>query len=418
MAGGATPRRQDESQYAESGVKFLRIQNVTEHGLDFDDVKFISPATHNELLGRSQLQNGDVLLTITGRIGTAVTVRQADLPANINQHIVLLRVEQSKIAPDFLTVFLNSDLGARLSNRSVTGTTRLALDYGAVRAIPIPLPPLEVQAQLVAELEAARQQRRDDLARADALLGGVDEWLLDQLGLTPSAPDSRSSFAVTLGQIKGERADVSFNSPQSKAMNALYRSVAHQPFGELMLSITKGETPLWRGDAYAQEGVNFLRAQNISSGEIIGELLKIEDAVHERMERSQLSGGELLYTMAGTIGFAARFPHSLAPANINQAIAKIVLKPGLNEDYLLTIINSAAVRNQALQNLTVSSQPNINFDQIKALLIPLPPLALQQTIATEVRQRRAQARALRDEAETAWQSAKARFEAQLLGGKP
>ena len=167
MSGGATPHRKDETQYAEEGVKFLRIQNIAEEGLSLDDVKFITIKTHEELLNRSQLQADDVLMTITGRIGTAAVVRQEHLPANINQHIVLLRLDQNQVVPDFLTVFLNSNVGKQLTLRGVTGTTRLALDYGAVRQLPIVLPDKDIQESIAAEVRTRRERARGLRANAE-----------------------------------------------------------------------------------------------------------------------------------------------------------------------------------------------------------------------------------------------------------
>ena len=217
LAGGATPRRSDESQYAEaqSGVHFLRIQNVTEHGLNLSDVKFVTHDTHNNLLERSQLKLDDVLMTITGRIGSTSVVNQEVLPANINQHIVQIRPDKSQIEPKYLADYLNSNIGRAFSNRGVTGTTRVALDYSAVSSIPLLLPPIETQTKLVAELETAREFRRSKLAQADALLSSLDEFLLGVLGLERPPADTRNLYAVRLGDLNAtKRVDPDYFHPE------------------------------------------------------------------------------------------------------------------------------------------------------------------------------------------------------------
>lgn len=153
VAGGATPKAKDDSLYAASGIKFLRILNIRPNRLDFADLNFIRQDVHEGLLKRSRLEAGDVLMTITGRVGTAAVVSKDDLPANINQHIVRMRIDASRCLPRYLAAFLNTGLGLLLSNRSVSGGTRIALDYGAIRQIPILLPALDVQKKVVELVE-------------------------------------------------------------------------------------------------------------------------------------------------------------------------------------------------------------------------------------------------------------------------
>ena len=410
LSGGSAYTSQGE------GVPFIRSGELNQETVDgkATDI-FLKTSVHKGTMKRSQLQNEDLLIAIVGATIGAVSIYKSQKPANINQAIAAVRLDSQKTFSAFVREYLESKVGQRVLDYLKRPVARANLNLEEIAGISIPLPPLETQRVLVGELETARSQRRDKLAQADSLLSGLDAWLLQQLGLNAPAPDKRACFAVRARDVKTGRLDVGFNSPDSKLMRASNQTFESQPFGELMLGITKGETPIGRGDNYQSEGVSFLRAQNIASGEIIGNLIKVDEKVYLRMKRSQLKGGELLYTMAGTIGIAAMFPSDLAPANINQAIAKIDLKPDLNLEYLIAIINSSVVRNQAFQTLTVSSQPNINFDQIKSLLIPLPSPEVQKTISDEVQRRRNEARRLRGEAETLWNAAKAHFESQLLG---
>lgn len=158
IAGGATPKAKDQSLYADSGIKFLRILNVKSNRLDFSDLNHIQPEVHEGLLKRSQLAADDVLMTITGRVGTSAVVTEDDLPANINQHIVRLRIDTKRCLPRYLSAYLNTGLGTLLSNRPVSGGTRVALDYGAIRETPLLLPTLDVQRQVIAMVEASNAE--------------------------------------------------------------------------------------------------------------------------------------------------------------------------------------------------------------------------------------------------------------------
>ena len=112
-------------------------------------------------------------------------VREEHLTANINQHIARLRVDSRRCRAEFLSEWLNCPAGLELSNRYVSGGTRAAQDHGAIRSLRLPLPPLEVQEVLIGAMDTARAGRRAKLAKADARLAGIDDLLLNALGIAP-----------------------------------------------------------------------------------------------------------------------------------------------------------------------------------------------------------------------------------------
>lgn len=160
MSGGATPKAKGEAYMDRPGIPFLRIQNITEEGIDLHDVKFINEETHNGLLRRSQLKPKDIIFTITGRIGTVAVVPEDFGEGNINQHSVRIHLRDD-VDQHFVGVFLNSILGNQMSMRRVSGGTRVALDYPSVKALRIPLPPLSTQRKIAEEV----QSRRDNAKR-------------------------------------------------------------------------------------------------------------------------------------------------------------------------------------------------------------------------------------------------------------
>lgn len=181
IAGGATPKAKDNSLYATSGVKFLRILNVKPNRLDFSDLNYIQGDVHETLLKRSQLAVDDVLMTITGRVGTTAVVSNDVLPANINQHIVRLRIDTTRCLPRYLSAFLNTSLGTLLSNRPVSGGTRVALDYGAILQIPLLLPDIEVQHKIIELVDTYNSNELKLRAHAEIVWKHAREHFKQQL---------------------------------------------------------------------------------------------------------------------------------------------------------------------------------------------------------------------------------------------
>ena len=186
ISSGATPKV-DENYYTDSstGVPFLRVQNVTNHGIDLSNAKFITSEVHNGMLKRSQLKKDDLVFTITGRIGSVAVVPD-NFEGNINQHSVRFHLKDQitniTINPSYIAAFLNSELGKFLSIREVTGGTRPALDYTALKSLPIILPSIEIQNEIVREvkdrLAKTEELRREANAIVEAAKERVERILL------------------------------------------------------------------------------------------------------------------------------------------------------------------------------------------------------------------------------------------------
>lgn len=134
ISGGATPLGAD---YRDSGVFFVRVQNVKPYRLDLSDAAYLSPEQDGQL-ARSRCGSDDILFSITGYPGTASLVMEEDLPVNLNQHCVRFDVRPPYDAA-YLVAAMNSSFVKRQVDRLAIGGTRDALDYPSVRSLLIPL---------------------------------------------------------------------------------------------------------------------------------------------------------------------------------------------------------------------------------------------------------------------------------------
>ena len=127
------------------------------------------------------------------------------------------------VASKYLAWFLNSPAGQWQIKREITGSAIPGLRTDAIERIIVPLPPPDVQRVLVAEMQSARAARQAKLAQADALLAGIDGYVLEQLGLDLPAEDQRSAYAVTRGQLSN-RVDASFYAPYLRKVENVVRT--------------------------------------------------------------------------------------------------------------------------------------------------------------------------------------------------
>lgn len=109
IGSGKTPKGGAEV-YVDTGVVFIRSQNVYNDGLRLDDVVFISDEINNEM-NNTSVEYDDILLNITGgSIGRSSIVDILDLTANVNQHVCILRPIPEKINPILLHSIVQSNV--------------------------------------------------------------------------------------------------------------------------------------------------------------------------------------------------------------------------------------------------------------------------------------------------------------------
>ena len=186
ISGGATPRVTEDFYLESGGIPFLRVQNITEEGIQLDDVKFIKPEVHENQLKRSQLKAGDVVFTITGRIGSVAVVPD-DFEGNINQHSVRLHLKKEidgvEISPEYIAIYFNTGIGRALSLRNITGGTRPALDYEALKNLDVPLPSLVVQKRVIEKVRKVYEEKRKKEEEVKNILASIDGFVLGELGI-------------------------------------------------------------------------------------------------------------------------------------------------------------------------------------------------------------------------------------------
>ena len=148
--------------------------------------------------------------------------------------------------------------------------------------------------------------------------------------------------------------------------------------GDISSLITKGTTPK---DKSGTGEVNFIKVENINdySGNITG-MSKISLEEHQGyLKRSQLQEGDILFSIAGTLGRITSVNKAILPANTNQALSIIRLKEG-NLEYVKTCLKGNVVADFIRRNPTIGAQPNLSLEQVSNLEIGIPSEAEQKKI--------------------------------------
>jgi len=173
------------------------------------------------------------------------------------------------------------------------------------------------------------------------------------------------------------RLDENYNHPRydkidSMIENRKVRDIKNLGNKEVLVNIISGKTP--KNIRYYEEGIPFLGASNVNEGfvDILG-CPKLDEDVHSGvLNSSKISKGDLLITMAGSIGRCAVYPFE-EEANCNQAVAVLKLnEKEANPYYVAEYLNSKIGQLFFGKLQHISSQPNINLMEIQKILLVLP----------------------------------------------
>lgn len=136
--------------YVPKGHRVMRITNVQRGYLSDSNPKFYAC---DDALQQYDLREKDILLSLTGNVGRVGMMTKEFLPAYLNQRVACLRIKTPNILEQFLFFILNTDDFEELCISNSNGIAQKNLSTEFVKNIQIPLPPLEVQQEIVKELD-------------------------------------------------------------------------------------------------------------------------------------------------------------------------------------------------------------------------------------------------------------------------
>lgn len=325
-----------------TGVKMIAMGEIFAYSRIADVVTDRVPVTEKELQNCS-IKPLDILfarqsLTLEGA-GKCSIITNVLEDTVFESHLIRTRVNQRKADPFFLYYYFNSPHGKENIKSIVEQVAAAGIRGSDLVKLSVPYPCLEKQRKISAILRSL-----DDKIE---LNNKINENLQQQL---------RTIFKARFTD------------------NPTLENMMQIPLSELCRVITKGTTPTTLGKPFVKSGINFIKAESILDNHSIdkSKFAFIDHDTNTLLKRSAIQAGDIVFTIAGTLGRFALIDENVLPANTNQAVAIIrVDAEKVLPEYVYTCLLGEWHIDYYSKRVQQAVQANLSLTTIKSLPVPV-----------------------------------------------
>ena len=396
-------------KYKTSGIPFLSVKDMSSGKLSFSNTKFISPEEHNILSQRCHPQKGDLLLSKVGTTGIPLII-DTDKEFSIFVSLALIKFFPDLIDSRFLLYLINSPLVQLQAADNTRGVGNKNWVLKAISDTIMVLPPLAEQHRIVAKIEELLP-KVEEYGKAQDALNKLNAELPERLKksilqeaiegrLVPQDPNDEPA-SILLDKIRQEKAKL-VKAGKLKKKDLIQTPISEEeiPF-EIPDSwewVRWGELGEYKKGPFgssltksmfvpqSDEAVKVYEQKNaIQKDYSLGDYY-ITKEKYETMTGFTVRPGDIIVSCAGTIGETYLLPSEAPIGIINQALMRAKLHLDsiipywlLHFQYILLIENKLKGSGSAIKNIPP-------FEVLKAMPVPLPPLAEQHRIVEKLEQ--------------------------------
>ena len=333
-----------KKDFCDSGVPCIHYGQIyTKYGLFAD--KTITFITEERAKKQKFAKMNDIVMAVTSENIEDVCKCLAWLgneDVAVSGHSAIISHNQN---PKYLVYYFHSQMFFAQKRKLAHGTKVIEVTPDTLKSIKLPVPPLEVQHEIV--------------------------HILDSFTLLTDELTTKLTAELTARKKQYE-----FYRDKLLTFDT---AIKHVRLGDICSVITKGTTP----KNYTKTGVSFVKTEAFDGTKIISDKLSyVDEETHTTfLRRSMLEENDILITIAGaTIGKCVIVPKEILPANTNQALAIIRLAKGNCPKYVMYLLQADLMKQYMQKNIKGSAQPNLNLKQLNDFIIPLPPLNVQKRL--------------------------------------
>lgn len=400
ISKGTTPRG-GENVYVKDGIKFLRVENITDtYELNFKNIKYVSDEIHNNFLKRSKLEENDLLISIAGSLGRTAVVSKEDLPLNTNQAIAFVRfLIKNKLISKYFSYFFNAPIIKYLLLEQAKTTAIPNLTLEILNKSKIAFPPFNEQKRIVEKLdslfektgkikEIIEEVKEKTSLRREAVLSKAFTGELTEKWRAENKTENAKELLLKINEEKLK------NNPKAKI-----KDISEMLVNENEVPYKVPENWVWTRlgditeinpkkkvlDFNEDEEVSFVPMKSVS--EETGRIEKIEYEKYSKLKKgyTQFIEEDVLFAKItpcmenGKCAIAENLKNNIGYGTTEFHVLRCY--QGVINSLLHKFLRQENFRKEAEYNMTGSvGFRRVPVDFLKSTLFPLPPLDEQKEI--------------------------------------
>ena len=376
-------------------VSFLPMKNINS---ELQEVDKFDRIEIEKIKGYTPFEEGDLVFAkVTPCMENGNLAICENMPFKIGvgtSEIYVFREKQkNKTSNKFLKVLFSINKFRQFAKNNFTGTgglQRVPRDF--FNNLKIPLPPLATQNKIVSLMDKSYSSKKSKESEALKLLDSINDYVLDELGIKLPELKDKMCFVVNYEEIKKGRIDpTNFANPQDTLNSNKFKEknlyeVASLVKGQSITkeNITSGDYPVVAGGQSSPYSINVYNHK----GNVI------------TVSASGAYSGYVWYHQNSIFASDCTVIKSLDEKEVSTFYLYCVMKA--KQKFIYNMQQGAG-------------QPHVYSRDLSNIKIPLPPLAVQNKIADEVKKRMQKAETLQKEAKEELEKAKLEVEKIILG---
>ena len=308
----------------------------------YEKIRFISEDTYKTWF-RSHPIPGDIIFVNKGTPGR-VCLCPDIIDFCIAQDMMAFRADSNKLYNKYLLAVLRSRMMQEQIRITSVGDTIPHFKKEFLKDLFIPVPPMGIQ----------------------RIIGDYYYKLSQKIELNKKINENLEQQAQAI--FKSWFVDF---EPFGGVMPAEMQMIKLQ---ELCEVVTKGTTPTTLGKSFSNQGINFIKAESILNNHSFdrGRFAYIDGDTNKLLKRSIIKEGDIVFTIAGTLGRFALVDNTILPANTNQAVAIIrANRTKLIPEYLYSFFLGNWHNDYYKKRVQQAVQANLSLSTIKSLPIAM-----------------------------------------------
>lgn len=353
--------------FLDEGIPFLSVDGIQNGELTFKKSRYVSHEAHKLYSRKANVEKNDILLGKAASIGKVARVK-VDFEFSIWSPLALIKPKLSVVTPSYLEYLLKSSLTQYQIQQLSTSNTQQNISMADIPKFVFSMPDIKEQQTIANYLDIA--------------ITKIVTLIEKQTKLIELLKEKRQAVISTV-VTRGLDKTVAMKDSGVEWLGDIPEHWEVKKLTYLSSKIGSGKTPRGGAEVYSDEGVLFLRSQNVyDDGLALKDVVRISEKINLEMAHTQVQSGDILLNVTGaSIGRTTIVPENFERANVNQHVCIIRLTSSKYKNYISLVMKSGTMKTQieAIQN--GAAREGLNFEQIAGFKLALPPQNEQEKIA-------------------------------------